>query len=315
MGSALSNMFPPKASFTEANLPDQSDKVFIVTGSSGGLGKELTKILYQKNAKIYMACRSEAKTAAVIKELKELYPNSHGHAEYLHLDLNDLTTIKQSAQEFLSKETRLDVLWNNAGVMTPPPGSKTAQGYELQLGTNNLAPFLFTHFLRPVLSGTAKVAPRDSVRVVWVSSSTAAMAPKPPIDFSNMDYAKDEGQVQKYARSKAGNVLHGTEFARRVSGEGIISVSLDPGIFMTDLQRTMPLWQRIIVKFLAHKPINGAYTELFAGLSPTITEKNNGGWVVPFGQLAVGRQDLRDKELGKKYWEWTEKQLKPYTTS
>ncbi|KXH48475.1 short-chain dehydrogenase [Colletotrichum simmondsii] len=291
MGSALSNLFPPKASFTEANLPDQSDKVFIVTGSSGGLGKELTKILYQKNAKIYMACRSEAKTAAVIKELKELYPNSHGHAEYLHLDLNDLTTIKQSAQEFLSKETRLDVLWNNAGVMTPPPGSKTAQGYELQLGTNNLAPFLFTHFLRPVLSGTVKVAARDSVRVVWVSSSTAAMAPKPPIDFSNMNYAKDESQMQKYARSKAGNVLHGTDFARRVSGEGIISV-----------------------KFLAHKPINGAYTELFAGLSPTITEKNNGGWVVPFGQLAAGREDLRDKELGKKYWEWTEKQLKPYTS-
>ncbi|KAM5354092.1 hypothetical protein ACJ41O_000742 [Fusarium nematophilum] len=312
MGAQWSSIFPPKASFTETNLADQSNKVFIVTGSTGGLGKELAKILYQKNAKVYVAARSEAKAKLVIQEMKDLYPGSRGQFEYLHLDLSDLRTIKRSAQEFLGKENRLDVLWNNAGVMVPEQGSRTAQGYELQLGVNVLGGFLFTHFLRPTLAATAKNAPKDSVRVVWVSSSAAVMAPKPPINFENMDYKRDESAMTKYMRSKAGNVLHAAEFARQTAGDGIISMSLDPGVFMTDLQRTMPGWQKFIVKYIAHEPKNGAYTQLFAGLSPAITEKHNGGWVAPFGRLVPGREDLLEEGLGKKYWEWTEEQVKPY---
>jgi NAD(P)-dependent dehydrogenase (short-subunit alcohol dehydrogenase family) len=200
------------------------EQVFLVTGGSGGLGKELATILYQRNAKIYIAARSTTKALTTIDEIKRRHPNSSGELMHLHLDLDDLTTIKKSADEFLAKETRLDVLWNNAGVMVPPQGSKTAQGYELQLGTNNLAPFLFTHHLLPLLKETAKKAPKNSVRVVWVSSSAATFAPTPPIDFSNMDYKKEEGPWTKYGRSKAGNVLHAVELARRTSGDGIVSL-------------------------------------------------------------------------------------------
>ena len=116
------------------------------------------------------------------------------------------------------------------GVMVPPQGSKTVQGYELQLGTNNLGPFLFTYFLTPILATTVKAAPKNSVRIVWVSSSAANItAPKPAIDFSNMDYHIEEGIWVKYGRSKAGNVLHSAEFARRKADSGIISLvrSLD----------------------------------------------------------------------------------------
>ncbi|KAK1979052.1 short-chain dehydrogenase [Colletotrichum cereale] len=312
MSPALKNAFPPKASLTEETLPDQRNKVFIVTGSSSGLGKELAKILYCKNAKVYLAARSETRTMAVINELKDLYPQSRGHCEYLQLDLNDLSTIKHSAQEFLRKESHLDVLWNNAGVMTPPQGSKTAQGYELQLGVNALGPFLFTHFLRPALSAAAATAPRDSVRVVWLSSGFASRAPNPPIDFDNMNYAKDESASTKYARSKAGNVIIAAEFARRVAAEGIISISVDPGVYMTNLQRTMPWYMKSVAKIIAREPKNGAYTELFAGLSPDITSANAGDWVVPFGRVASVRADLQEKELGGKYWEWLEKQVKSY---
>ena len=195
-----------------------------MTGSSAGIGAKLATILYSKNAKIYIAARSESKALRTIDGIKAEHPKSNGQLIFLHLDLNDLTTIKKSADEFLANEARLDVLWNNAGVMVPPQGSKTAQGYELQLGTNCLAPFLFTHFLRPVLVETAKTAPPNTVRVVWVSSSAAEFAPKPPIDFSNMDYHIDEGIWNKYMRSKAGNVLHAAEFARRVKNEGVISL-------------------------------------------------------------------------------------------
>jgi NAD(P)-dependent dehydrogenase (short-subunit alcohol dehydrogenase family) len=144
---------------------------------------------------------------------------------FLHLDLDDLTTIKKSAEEFLSKEKKLDVLWNNAGVMIPPQGSKTKQGYELQLGTNNLAPFLFTKLLTPILASTAKTSPPGAVRVVWVSSSAAeGISPANGVDMNNLDYKNDKGTWHKYGVSKAGNVFHSKEFAKRHEGDGIISV-------------------------------------------------------------------------------------------
>lgn len=236
----------------------------MVTGGSGGLGKELVTILYQHNAKIYVAARNEEKTKAVINEIQQANPNSVGELIFLRLQLDDLTTIKKTAEEFLAKESRLDILWNNAGVMVPPQGSKTVQGFELQLGTNNLGHFLLTHFLRSVLAATAKLAPKNSVRVIWVSSSAADGAPYPAIDFSNMDYHVEEGIWSKYSRSKAGGVLHSAEFARRSAGEGIISMvcrssppssgrilgltrlsskSLNPGNFVTNLQQNMPKMQ------------------------------------------------------------------------
>lgn len=193
-----------------------------MTGGSGGLGKELVKILYQKNAKVYIAARSESKTRDTIEEVKSLLQNSTGELIHLPLDLADLGSIKQSAASFLSKESRLDVLWNNAGVMVPAQGSKTIQGYELQLGTNNLGHFLFTCLLESVLKDTAKVAPKDSVRVVWVSSSALWISPRPAIDFTNMDYKKDEGPWIKYGRSKCGTVIYASEFARRHSGDGVL---------------------------------------------------------------------------------------------
>ncbi|KAJ9360160.1 hypothetical protein C8Q69DRAFT_466861 [Paecilomyces variotii] len=312
MGQQWSNLFPPAPRFTEENLSDQKGKVFIITGSSGGIGKQLAAILYGRNATVYVATRSKQKAESAISEISQTYPDSKGQLIFLHLDLGDLTTIRKSAEEFLKKESRLDVLWNNAGVMVPPAGSKTAQGYELQLGTNNIGHFLFTHFLRPVLKQTAESSPKGSVRVVWVSSSMAEIAPKPAIDFSNMDYHRDENQWRKYARSKAGNVLHACEFARQVKKEGIISVSLNPGNLITDLQRTMPKWQLIFVKLIAHDSKFGAYTELFAGLHPEITEEKTGSWIAPFGRLSTARGDLLDPALGKRYWEWTNEQVQTY---
>jgi NAD(P)-dependent dehydrogenase (short-subunit alcohol dehydrogenase family) len=196
-----------------------------VTGSSSGVGKELAQILYSHNAKVYLAARSADKTNAAIESIKAAFPNSKGEAIFLHLDLDDLTTIKASANEFLSKEDKLNVLWNNAGVMVPPQGSKTKQGYELQLGTNNLAPFLFTKLLTPILIKTVKLEPPGTVRVVWTSSSAAEVAsPKNGVDMSNLNYAVDKPSWHKYGVSKAGNILHSKEFASRYAGDGLISV-------------------------------------------------------------------------------------------
>ncbi|KAJ2984613.1 hypothetical protein NUW58_g5966 [Xylaria curta] len=121
MNSALKSMCSGP-SLTEDTLCTQEGKVFIVTGANTGLGKELTKILYAKHAKVYVAARSETKAKAAIEDIRHLYPTSKGDLVYLYLDLSNLATIKKSADNFLAKEQRLDVLWNNAGVMIPPAG-------------------------------------------------------------------------------------------------------------------------------------------------------------------------------------------------
>lgn len=321
MGNQLSQIFPPSPAFTEQNLPDQAGKVFIVTGASSGIGSALAEILFLHNAKVYVAARSEKKAATTISGIKTRVTNSKGSLIFLHLDLDGLTTIKSSADAFLRDNDRLDILWNNAGVMMPPQGSKTKQGYELQLGTNNVAPFLFTKLLRPILANTAKTAPPDSVRVVWVSSQVAELfSPKGGVDLNNLDFKAEKGAMVKYGTSKAGNILHASEFAKRQS-DGIISLSLNPGALRTELLRHGAWYERVLARYLFHEPIYGAYTELFAGLSPEVNAARNGAYIIPWGRVGPLREDLlvaqRTMEEGgtgqaAKFWEWSEEQIKPY---
>lgn len=230
MGNQFSQAFPPTPQFTESSLPSLTGKVYIVTGSSAGVGKELARLLYSLNATVYIAARSASRSNAAIAWIKSQHPSSSGKLVFLKLDLNDLDGIKPSVEEFLEKEGRLDVLFNNAGVMIPPQGSRTKQRFELQLGTNCVAPFLFTKLLTPLLVKTAKTSEKGGVRVIWVSSSAAHLAaPTGGVDMQNLDYKKDQPAWAKYGVSKGGNVLHAIEYARRYKGDGIVSiVSLDP---------------------------------------------------------------------------------------
>ncbi|OQV01305.1 hypothetical protein CLAIMM_06686 [Cladophialophora immunda] len=310
------------ASFTDKSLTDQSGKVFIVTGATSGVGELLTDILYSKNARVYVAARSVDKAGQTIRKIKSQHPTSHGDLIFLHLDLNDLSTIKGSAAEFLSKENRLNVLWNNAGVMVPPQGSKTKQGYEMQLGTNNLAPFLFTKLLTPVLQETAKVEPVGSVRVVWVASSAAAnFAPRGGVVMDNLSYEKDQGAWHKYGVSKAGNILQAAEYARRFARDNILSVSLDPGNLKTPLYQHAPKWQMPFINLVLKDPIYGAYTELFAGFSPQVQMKDGGRFIQPFGKVGHTRKDIElsrkpksegGNGIAEEFYDWTEKQVQAF---
>lgn len=320
----LRQIYPPKPDFTDQHLPDLSGKVYMVTGANTGVGKELSRMLYSKNARVHIAARSEERALQAIEGIKAAAPDSTGKLEFLHLDLADLSTIKASADAFLSKESKLDVLFNNAGVMCPGSGSKTAQGYELQLGVNNVGTFMFTRLLTPLLVETAKTAPESSVRVVWVASS-AADAPTCPtngVDMDNLDYRKDKSDLHKYMVSKAGNVLHCAEYARKHASDGIVSVTLNPGNLNSDLWRTQGWAASAFLKsFVLHPVVYGAYTELFAGLSPEVTADHPGDWIIPWGRFGRMRPTLvtaskPESEGGngtaQKFWEWTEAQVKPY---
>lgn len=172
MGTTFSQFVPPRPHLTEANLSRQDGKVFIVTGGASGIGYQLATMLYRAGGKVYIAGRSEAKAQEAIKQIRSSVPDSSstGTFEYLHLELDDLSSIKASAEGFRGKESKLDVLWNNAGVSLPPVGSKSRQGHELQLATNCLGPYFFTQLVLPQLQAAAKTAPPNSVRVVWTSS-------------------------------------------------------------------------------------------------------------------------------------------------
>ncbi|KAM5528434.1 putative short-chain dehydrogenase [Fusarium oxysporum f. sp. phaseoli] len=313
---------PPAPTFTEKDLPDLSDKVYVITGSNTGIGKELAAILYSKNARVYIAARNESKALATIKSIRQHHPSSSGDLLFLHLELDDLSQIPQAARKLLSQETRLDVLFNNAGVMHVPPGSVTKQGYELTLGTNNLGHYLFTELITPLLVDTAKIAPKDSVRVVWLGSFYTYAAPKDGMDFTNLDYKrKDENKYYKYNVSKAGAYYEAADFAYRHKKDGIISVALNPGNLKSNLQRHYSKIQQCIMGFMLYPPIYGAYTELFAGLSPEVTKEKTGSWIIPWGRFGVLRHDLErgarpisegGSGMAQKWFAWLEEQTKQY---
>ncbi|KAF2257821.1 NAD(P)-binding protein [Lojkania enalia] len=321
----LSQFFPPKPKFTEKDLPDLHGKVYIITGSNTGVGKELAQILYSKNATVYIAARSQTKAESAISSIKSACPTSTGSLIFLLLDLADLSTIKASASEFLAKETKLNVLFNNAGLQAPPAGSKSVQGYELQLGVNCLGGFLLTKLLTPILIETAKHEPQNNVRVVWVASQGAEIGSYSPggIDMDNLN--NNDGKISpmsQYARTKAGNYFQGTEYAKLYKNQGIVSIPLNPGNLDSDLYRGSPVLYFFLHLFLLHRPIFGAYTELFAGLSPEVTIEKSGSWVAPWGRFLPIRKDLvqasKSKEEGgmgiaRRFWAWQEEQVKQYS--
>ncbi|XDG10069.1 hypothetical protein ABKA04_009684 [Annulohypoxylon sp. FPYF3050] len=324
MGAQWSQVFPPKPSFTESSIGTQEGKVFLVTGGYSGIGLELSKILYSKHGRVYIAGRSSQKATHAIKDIQTEFPSSKGRLEFLFLELDDLSSIKASADAFLAKETRLDVLWNNAGVSRPPLGSVSKQGIELQLATNCLGPFLFTHLLTPLLEATASnTSNLGGVRVIWTCSNIVELAAPPGmLEMSELDNPPKD-QSRAYTNSKAGNWLLSAELANRSGPKGVVSVALNPGTAYTNLFRHTPsVW--FLAYFLMVWPRQAAYTELYAGLSGDIGLENNGCYVVPLGRLAKEedqREDLRNalrrEEDGgsgraREFWEYCERKTRDY---
>ena len=309
-------------------------QVYIVTGANRGVGKDVARVLFSKHARVYIGARSESKAQDAIKEIREAHPESKGDLVCLYLDLSDLTTIKTAAQQFLDAEDKLHVLINNAALMCPEWKSETKQGYEMQLGVNNIGPELFTRLVTPALVATAKTEPAGNVRVVWVASSAAEGPFTPPggVPLDNINYkAKPEehDQMARYGISKAGNYFQCVEYAKRHRADGIVSVSLNPGNLDSDLWQFQGGIARTITRSLfLHQTIKGAYTELFAGFSPEVTMENTGGYseltfpterrdgcawevparqlltkestiVIPWGRISTIRNDLQESAKTK----------------
>ena len=325
MGITFSQFFPPRPPLTEENLSRQDGKVFIVTGGASGVGYELAALLYRAGGKVYIAGRSEGKAQEAIEKIRSSGPESSstGSLEFLHLELDDLSSIKASAESFRRKESKLDVLWNNAGVFRPPVGSKSRQDHELQLATNCLGPYLFTQLVLPQLQAAAETAPPNSVRVIWTSSVIVDVsAPTGGIHIPDLISSPANDQIKFYVESKVGNWFLASELGRDFGRHGIVSVTQNPGNLKTNaLRHSSPLVPYFTAP-LTYPAKMGAYTELWAGLSPELTTAQNGSYIIPWGRIHPSpRKDLvaalKSSEEGgtgqaADFRDWCEKQTAEY---
>ncbi|KAB5513196.1 hypothetical protein GE09DRAFT_1209109 [Coniochaeta sp. 2T2.1] len=242
MSGILDQLYPPKPSFTEKELPDQTGKVhvFLITGGASGLGFELAKILYQKNGTVYIATRSLEKIERALKALREAFPDSKGRLEYIIIDLADLTTARPAAEEFLRKE-----------------------------------------------AGTVRI---------WLASMVAVGTPKGGVVFDDWGKPKLLG------------------WAGQLGGKGVVSVVVNPGMVKTELQRQSIIMSAMMG--LLMKPARyGAYTQLFAALSPEVTLQHNGAFIIPWGRFGVLpdhiEQEIRpdsgkEARISRQFWGYCE---------
>ncbi|KAF4335513.1 light induced alcohol dehydrogenase Bli-4 [Fusarium beomiforme] len=324
MQAAWIQLFPGKPTFTEEDVPSLEGKVFMVTGGTNGVGLELVNMLYSKGGTIYLPARSATKAQKTIDFIKATHPESPGDLKTLHIDLNDLTSVATCASAFLAQETRLDVLWNNAGISAAPSDELTAQGYEPHMGINCLAPFLLTKLLLPVLKQTASSNPGPSTRVIFTGSGVMdTMAPLGGITLAELTPGKQsKDPTRNYTISKTGNWFLAAEFDRRTRADGVLFICQNPGNLSTNIWDRVPWHLRVPTKVFLHPPKRGAYAELWAGVSTEIKLEDGGRYGIPWGRWHPSpRKDLveslKPKEDGGSgiaadFWDWCDRETKKY---
>ncbi len=213
--------------WTLEDMPNLKGKVIIVTGGNSGLGLASATCFANKEAETIIACRTLAKGEAARQEIIDQNPKAK--VRIMELDLTDLNSIKNFAANFVKEYSRLDVLLNNAGIMTTPYGL-TKDGFESQFGTNHLGHFALTGLLMDIISKTPKS------RVVNVSSMGHRSG---KMDFTNLQFenGKDYTPMKSYGRSKLANLLFTYELQRYFEKNKIdsIAVAAHPGVANTNL--------------------------------------------------------------------------------
>lgn len=298
-----------RENWTTDNIPDLKGKIITVTGGNSGLGFESVKAFSGKGADVILACRFTEKGEKAKAEILQQFPE--GKIEVAELDLADLESVRRFAKNFQKNYSRLDVLLNNAGIMTTPY-FRTKDGFEGQLGTNHLGHFALTGLLLPVLKKTPQS------RVVNVSSMAHKQG---KMDFNNLlfDNGKGYSPMKAYGRSKLANLLFTYELQRFFESNKIdsISVAAHPGVSQTDLFRYLDeKWYFSIVrplfKAISQKSKMGALPEIRAAVDPDV---KGGEYYGPGGFMELKGFPVKvksngrshNKEDARRLWEVSEK--------
>ena len=223
-----------KSRWNSADIPNQKNKVIVITGATSGLGKEAAKVLASKNATVVMAVRNTKKAEFVVKEIREAFPNVK--IDIRHLELNSLESIHSFAKKFTNDYSQLHILINNAGLMMCPY-SKTKDGFEIQMGVNHLGHFALTGLLMPLLVKT-----KDS-RVVATSSVGHKSG---NINFDDLHWEKRAYKTSNaYGDSKLANLYFTYELARKHKEDATypMATAAHPGWTATELQKHSLFWR------------------------------------------------------------------------
>ncbi|MFN2536765.1 MAG: oxidoreductase [Mycobacteriales bacterium] len=248
--------------WTPTDIPDQTGRIALVTGANSGLGFHTTLELARKGARVLMACRNPAKAetalAMVRKEITD--PN----VELVQLDLASLDSVERAAEDVASRVPHLDLLVNNAGIMAVPYG-KTADGFEMQFGTNHLGHFALTGRVLPLLLKA------DEPRVVTVSSGAHVIG---KLHFDDLTADGRYQRWRRYGMSKLANLLFSSELHRRAGGR-ILATSAHPGYAATHLQEgqgqaAFQLLMSFGNKVIAQSDSQGAWPQLYAATMPDV---------------------------------------------
>jgi NAD(P)-dependent dehydrogenase (short-subunit alcohol dehydrogenase family) len=256
--------------FDAQSIPDLTGKTFVITGANSGIGWWAAKMLADRNARVVLACRDPKKSSEAAARI--------GRPDLVHeavLDLASLDSVRRAADDLGARFPRFDVLVNNAGIMGIPP-RRTADGFEMQFGTNHLGHFALTGLLLPRVSG----------RVVTVSSMLHRNG---RLDFDNIPEPKRYRPWAAYSASKLANALFGYELDRRLraSGSPVRSIVCHPGYAATNLQYVGPAMEGKAIKgflmglggaLLAQSARMGALPTVYAAVAP---EAEGGDFIGP----------------------------------
>jgi NAD(P)-dependent dehydrogenase (short-subunit alcohol dehydrogenase family) len=280
--------------WTPADIAPQNGRRVIVTGANSGIGYHAAVELARRGAEVVLACRDERRGAEALARLRASAPAATVRLD--SLDLANLTSVRAFAERELAQERPLDLLINNAGVMAPRMRIASADGFELQFGTNVIGHFALTGLLMPALERAAQ-ASRERPRVVTIASIAHKSG---RIDFDDLQSTRRYHPMIAYRQSKLANLMLAFELDRRLRARGsrVMSVAAHPGVANTNLFRgerfaVGRVGQDIISGFIGlflNSEFDGALPTLFAATSPAAAD---GGYYGPLGLF-----ESRGKQVG-----------------
>jgi NAD(P)-dependent dehydrogenase (short-subunit alcohol dehydrogenase family) len=283
------------------NIPWQVGRRALITGANSGIGFYTALELASKGAHVLLGCRDKAKGEAALARLLSTVPDAS--AEVVVLDLASLASIRAFAEAELARKLQLDLLINNAGVYAPKRRMETADGFELQFGTNVLGHFALTALLLPALIQTVQ-SPSEKPRVVTIASIAHKRA---RLNFDDLQSTKKYSPSGSYGQSKLADLMFAFELARRLRDAGppamgVMSVAAHPGVAKTNLfvagnfdpvERMVRQGFGVAIRVLLNSEAQGAMPTLFAATS---SEAVDGGYYGPQGLLEMRGGNVGEAE-------------------
>ncbi len=274
-------------------------KTIIITGANTGIGLATAETFIKDGHHVIIACRNPEKAKTAQQHLESF---GTGQVDVIHLDLNSLEQINQAANEIIAKYEKIDVLVNNAGMMTPDLEA-TADGFEKQFGVNYLGPFLWTLKLLPL------VQKAQQGRVIHLASMMHLLGRIQPENF-NADQVKKYNGVLSYGNSKLANLLFSNILAKQLQGSHVTSNALHPGGVDSEIYRELPKWQYAIIKLGLIPPSKPAELIKKIAFDPS-WEKRNGDYV-SLQTPAFKSGKAKDIQLAQKLYDESYALVKDY---